>query len=49
MWTRLVEQLAWLRKINNSIKRQDPMEWVGRTNTIRCQATEIVNRELINC
>ena len=47
MWMRLVKQLAWSHKIDNAMKRHDPMKWVGRMNAIRSQATEIVNQELI--
>jgi len=47
MWARLIEQLAKSQGIDGAIKRRDPMEWAGRMNAVRSQATEMVNDELI--
>jgi len=47
MWARLVEQLAKSQGVDGAMKRRDPMEWVGRMNAVRSQATEMVDDELI--
>jgi len=47
MWSGLTEQLAESQNIDNVLKRNNPMQWTGRMNAIRSQATEIVNKALI--
>ena len=47
MFLRLVKQLAESEGINEQLKTENQMEWVGRMNNIRSCAAEIVNSELI--
>ena len=47
MFSQLVNQLAEQDGITETLKATDQMEWVRRMNTVREQATEIVNDELI--
>lgn len=47
MFSQLVKQLAELDGITEALKANDQMEWVRRMNSVRSQATEIVNKELI--
>ena len=47
MFSQLVKQLAEKDGITEALKSTDQMEWVRRTNAVRVQATEIVNKELI--
>ena len=47
MFSKLVKQLAERDGITESLKATDQMEWVRRMNTVRAQATEIINNELI--
>ena len=47
MFLRLVKQLAEAEGITETLKAADPMDWVGRMNSIRRRAMEIVNSELI--
>ncbi len=47
MFSQLVKQLSKKDSITEALKAADQMEWVRRMNTIRAQATEIVNNELI--
>ena len=47
MFSRLVKQLAEKDGITETLKANDQMEWVRRMNSVRSQATEIVNEELI--
>ena len=47
MFSRLVKQLAERDGITEALKSADQMEWVRRMNSVRSQATEIVNKELI--
>lgn len=47
MFLRLVKQLAEAEGITETLKAADPMDWVGRMNSIRGRAMEIVNSELI--
>ena len=44
---RLVNELAEKEGITEALKATDQMEWVQCMNTVRAQATEIVNQELI--
>ena len=47
LFSRLVKQMAEREGVTETIKAQDSMAWVGRMNSIRSRATEIVNSELI--
>ena len=47
MFSQLVKQLAEKDGITETLKANDQMEWVRRMNSVRSQATEIVNEELI--
>lgn len=47
MFSQLVKELAERDDITEALKATDQMEWVRRMNTVRAQATEIVNKELI--
>lgn len=44
---RLTEQMAVAEGVTEELKARDPMEWVGRMNSIRNRAEEIVQQELI--
>ena len=43
----LIGQMALTEGITEALKARDPMEWVGRMNSIRSRAEEIILRELI--
>ena len=45
----LIRQMAETEGITEQLKAEDQMEWVRRMNSIRKQAEEIVNSELIYC
>ena len=47
MFSRLVKQMAEAESVTEALKAADPMEWVGRMNSIRNQAMEIVNSKII--
>ena len=47
LFSRLVKELAEKEGVTEQLKSADPMEWVGRMNNIRNQATEIVNEEVV--
>ena len=47
MFSRLVKQMAEAEGATEELKAANPMEWVGRMNSIRSRAMEIVNSELI--
>ena len=47
LFLRLVKQMADAEGITETLKASDQMEWVGRMNSIRNRAMEIVNAELI--
>ena len=47
MFFRLVEQLAEKEGVTEQLKAKNQMLWVKRMNSIRYQATEIINNELI--
>ena len=47
MFLRLVKQMTEMEGVTDELKVADPMEWVGRMNSIRSRAMEIVNSELI--
>ena len=47
MLSRLVEQMAQRQGVTEQHKAIDQMAWVGRMNSIRSTAAEIVNTEII--
>ena len=47
LFSRLVKQMAEREGVTEKLKAQDQMAWIGRMNSIRNRATEIVNNELI--
>ena len=47
MFSQLVKQLAERDGITEALKSTDQMEWLRQMNSVRAQATEIVNDELI--
>ncbi len=47
MFFRLVKELAEKDGITETLKANDQIEWVRRMNSVRSQATDIVNEELI--
>ena len=47
MFPQLVKQLAEKDGITETLKANDQIEWVRRMNSVRSQATDIVNEELI--
>lgn len=47
MFLRLVEQMAEREGVTEQLKAENQMEWIGRMNSIRSRAMEIVNAELI--
>lgn len=47
MFERLVKQIAAAEGVSEQLKAADQMAWVGKMNSIRNLANEIVNNELI--
>ena len=47
LFSRLVKQMVEREGVTEKLKAQDQMAWIGRMNSIRNLATEIVNNELI--
>ena len=47
MFSRLVKQMAEVEDVNEKLKADDMMTWVGKMNGIRNRAAEIVNAELV--
>lgn len=47
MFLRLVKQMAEREGINEKLKAEQPMEWVGKMNALREAVAEIVNAEVI--
>lgn len=47
MFSQLVERMAKQEDITEQLKVKNQMEWVGRMNSIRSVAEEIVNTEII--
>ena len=47
MFERLVKQMAAAEGVTEQLKAADRMTWVGRMNSIRNRAIEIVNSEII--
>ncbi len=48
MANRLTTQLTRTEGMTEDLKAADPMAWVGKMNSIRDRATEIVNHDLIH-
>ena len=48
MFSRLVKQMAEREGVTERLKAENQMEWVGRMNSIRNRASEIINSNLIN-
>ena len=48
MLDRLVKQMAEQEGITEQLKVEQPMEWVGRMNSIRHRVEEIIREEIIN-
>ncbi|MBQ3530337.1 MAG: TnpV protein [Oscillospiraceae bacterium] len=42
----LIKQMAELEGVNEALKEQNQMEWVGRMNNIRNRVEEIIRREM---
>ncbi len=49
MFDRIVEQMKKAEGVTEQLKASDQMAWVGRMNSIRSRAEEIVFSELIYC
>ncbi len=47
MFYRLVNQMAECEGVNEQLKADNQMQWVGKMNNIRNRATEIVNNNFI--
>ena len=47
MLERLIEQMAAQEGITESLKEAQPFEWVGRMNSIRSRAEEIILHDVI--
>ena len=47
MFDRLVEQMKKAEGVTERLKAENQMEWVGRMNSIRSRAEEIVLNDLI--
>ncbi len=47
MFEQLVNQMAVAEGVTEQLKATDQMAWVGKMNSIRNRAIEIVNREII--
>lgn len=49
MFDRLVEQMKEAEGVTEQLKAENQMEWVGRMNSIRSRAKEVVLSELVYC
>ena len=49
MFDRLVEQMKNAEGVTERLKAENQMEWVGRMNSIRSRAEEIILSELVYC
>ena len=47
MFDRLVEQMKKAEGVTEHLKAENQMEWVGRMNSIRSRAEEVVLNDLI--
>lgn len=43
----IIRRMTQAQGVTEALKATDPMAWVGRMNSIRAAATEIVNAEII--
>ena len=43
----IIQQTAEREGVNESLKAENPMEWIARMDNIRNRASEIVNKDLI--
>lgn len=49
MFDRLVAQMKEAEVVTEQLKAENQMEWVGRMNSIRSRAAEVVLSELVYC
>ena len=49
MFGRLVTQMKEAEGVTGRLKAENQMEWVGRMNSIRSRAEEVVLSELVYC
>ena len=49
MLDRIVEQMKKAEGVTEQLKAENQMEWVGRMNSIRSRAEEVVFSELVYC
>ena len=49
MLDRLVKQMKEAEGVTEQMKAENQMEWVGRMNSIRSRAEEVVFSELVYC
>ena len=49
MFDRLVERMKEAEGVTEQLKAENQMEWVGRMNSIRSRAEEIILYELVYC
>ena len=47
MFSRLVEQIAEIEGVTETLKAENQMEWIGRMNNIRSRVMEVVRETLI--
>ncbi len=47
LFSRLVKQMAEREGVTELLKAENPMEWVGRMNSIQACVREVVNKEII--
>ena len=49
MFDQLVEQMKKVEGVTERLKAEKQLEWVGRMNSIRSRAEEVVLSELVYC
>ena len=49
MFDQLVEQMKKVEGVTERLKSENQMDWVGRMNSIRSRAEEIILSELVYC
>ena len=47
MFSRLVKEMAKMQGVTEQLKTKNQMVWVGKMNSIRSAAIEVVNKEII--
>ena len=47
MFSRLVKEMAKMQGVTEQLKTKNQMVWVGKMNSIRNAAIEVVNKEII--